>query len=288
MAPTLAPVEISAPTSSPTTIVTDPPTVSATDPPTSSDTTVAPTVAPPSSSPISITPAPSTRDPTLSPTPAETVPSSTFDKDKQLSDDRTPPQDPELGGCLYLNENSQMVDFIQEGDAFDPAIVGGPCSPSKDWPVICNPAIPNGGMEYPYCVFETMSMSDTVAEVSSAKSLTGASTTSNTVCAHSDERVNVTLPNGSSEECSCLYFNPLLGPSSSCPMISVQFPAGNGGGSNTKQPTISPSLGDGIDDGPSSNNDGVTSSSATSTATAELAPRWIQGLLLLGGALVMG
>ncbi len=157
------------------------------------------------------------------PSSTTSVPSTSFDKAKQLEDARTPLEDPELGGCFYVNATSGTVDFVQEGTTFG-ANVHGPCSPAGEWPVVCNPSIPNGGMEYPYCVFATEKTSSNVSAAAESQRMKTSKYNSNTVvCARTEERVVVTKPDGTSQECSCLYFNPLSGPSSSCPMIKVSL-----------------------------------------------------------------
>jgi hypothetical protein len=167
----------------------------------------------------------------------------------EMVGDRTPPQNPELGGCLYLNETTGLVNYIQRGESFGPDI-HGPCSPTEDWPVVCNPAIPNGGMEYPYCVFETSpQVSDSRAAMDASNAV---------VCARNEDRVMVTLPDGISEECSCLYFNPLLGPSSSCPMVKISFST-TGGAESDEDPSTSPPYNEPNGDTSNINGDNVSS-----------------------------
>ena len=151
------------------------------------------------------------RQPTISPSPSATATS--FDKGDLLGPARQPIPEPQLDGCLYTNMARKSIDFIEAGATFGERI-NGPCSPESDWPVYCNPNIPGGGLEYPYCVFSTA----VIPNPSSSEETEGG-----IVCARSEERVNVTNPDGSTDECSCLYFNPLLGPVSSCPLIPVDF-----------------------------------------------------------------
>jgi hypothetical protein len=241
MGPTLPPVETSPPTASPVTI-TDAPTFIPTDSPTAKETSD-PTDDAPVASP------PATASPTSSQTSFETTFSPEFDKEMEMVGDRTPPQNPELGGCLYLNETTGLVNYIQRGESFGPDI-HGPCSPTEDWPVVCNPAIPNGGMEYPYCVFETSpQVSDSRAAMDASNAV---------VCARNEDRVMVTLPDGISEECSCLYFNPLLGPSSSCPMVTISFST-TGGAESDEDPSTSPPYNEPNGDTSNINGDDVSS-----------------------------
>lgn len=130
-------------------------------------------------------------------------------------------QDPSLGGCLFHNRIDNTIDFIEEGATFDIEMVNGPCSPSAEWPVYCNPAVPGGGMEYPYCVFETRILDDN--DGSSAVARNNADRGAGVVCGRSEERVLVTSPDGTTQECSCLYFNPELGPVSSCDMVILDL-----------------------------------------------------------------
>jgi hypothetical protein len=183
------------------------------------------------SSPPMLSPVDTTAEPIITPTQSPSTgpgPSSftstpsfatTFEKDILIGEDRPPLSDPELGGCLYLNNTSGNVEFVQEGATFGPN-VHGPCSPIDEWPVICNPAIPNGGMEYPYCAFPASSSG------AANQNRVASSVNSNphkVVCARTEERVLVPFEDGITEECSCLYFNPFLGPSSSCPMVPINL-----------------------------------------------------------------
>ena len=221
--PTLTPPPTIKPTSQSTPLPTNPPTFSPPSSlPQSSPTPTISTTSPPTSQPtFQLSPSlPEMRDPTISPT--QTV---TFDKNEIREDDRPPMPEPNLGGCLFFNQTTGELEFIEEGKTFGPN-VHGPCSPTEDWPVVCNPSIPSGGMEYPYCIFSSASFGSSpssIATTSKEASRTNDSLTSGFVCAKSEERVLVTLNDGTSHECSCLYFNPLLGPSSSCPMVEAKL-----------------------------------------------------------------
>jgi hypothetical protein len=229
-------------------------------PPATQPTSIQPSLLPTGQPIETVTGAPTTTtqnpaDPTDSPTSMPTVaekpfpsgsPSkpASFDKDALVGDDRPPLADADLGGCLYLNETTGKVDFVEKGSTFGPH-VSGPCSPSEDWPVICNPAISNGGMEYPYCVFAATSAASPSAAESRASETTNASSLEY-VCARTQERVLVPLDDGTTQECSCLYFNPLQGPSSSCSMVTVtlelpSFTPGEGPSSSEESsPTPTP------------------------------------------------
>jgi hypothetical protein len=155
------------------------------------------------------------------PSPSTFSPSkaTTFDKDMVMNEDRPPLSHPDLGGCLYPNYTSDKVEFVQQGATFGPN-VHGPCSPIDEWPVICNPTIPNGGMEYPYCIFPAYSS----GAVNQSKAVSSVNyKTNNVVCARTEERVSVPSENGTIQECSCLFFDPLLGPSSWCPMVRINL-----------------------------------------------------------------
>jgi hypothetical protein len=121
---------------------------------------------------------------------------------------------------IPTGDDDGTVEFLAEGDSYSPLVVHGPCTPKEDWPVLCNPAVPNSGLEYPYCVFEASS-STTKANAISTRQQDDAD--NNVICARSGERVMVTQLDGTMQECSCLYFNPLLGPTSSCPMVQVNL-----------------------------------------------------------------
>eukprot|EP00539_Tryblionella_compressa_P012807 CAMPEP_0178829908 /NCGR_PEP_ID=MMETSP0746-20121128/8620_1 /TAXON_ID=913974 /ORGANISM="Nitzschia punctata, Strain CCMP561" /LENGTH=564 /DNA_ID=CAMNT_0020491999 /DNA_START=47 /DNA_END=1741 /DNA_ORIENTATION=+ len=224
--PTSPDVGTDVPTSSPTKVEsTSSPTVY----------TSIPSVAPTNSITSSI---PQTLGPTVTSTldntepPTAGVPSSLStvypsfdDKESVLGSARPLPGVPELEGCLYVNIEKGTIDFVAEGASFG-SVVQGPCSPTSDWPVYCNPAVPNGGMEYPYCVFETESTLST-----NRNTATGQDEFSDSrgfICARSEERVLVSRADGTTEECSCLYFNPLLGPTSSCAMIAVNISLSSG------------------------------------------------------------
>lgn len=153
------------------------------------------------------------REPTIRPSQRPTV-----DMQNEPTYTRPPFPEPELGGCIALNADGEFYDLIEEGAVFGDHI-SGPCSPISEWPVYCNPNIPNGGLEYPYCVFNTSG--------SDEEDSTGV------VCARSEERVNVTKPDGTTEECSCLYFNPLLGAVSSCELVPFSITSA----APTKAPT---------------------------------------------------
>jgi hypothetical protein len=205
-----------------------------------------------------------TSEPTVTPSANENTPQPTaieqnhqstgepsfYNKDDQLESELPPLDEPKLDGCLIPSiDDKGSVHFVAEGDSFG-STVEGPCSPNEDWPVLCNPAIPDGGAEYPYCVFETFT---------SAAATRGTATQqqddskSDIICAHSGERVSVTHLDGTTQECSCLYFNPLLGPTSSCPMVQVNLSlppldgesATNAGSNATFPPTTSQTSSDG-------------------------------------------
>jgi hypothetical protein len=162
------------------------------------------------------------RQPTIPPSRAPIV---DFDKASLLGPARPPIPELQIGGCLYPDAVSKSFEFIEEGAVFGQEI-SGPCSPHSEWPVYCNPNIPGGGLEYPYCVFSTLVIEETIG--GNEANSTGV------VCARSEERVLVTKPDGTTEECSCLYFNPLLGAVSSCTLLpfNLSFPA------PTQAPTI--------------------------------------------------
>lgn len=236
-APTPEPIVTPAPTTLPPVKVADPPTSIPTGRP-SQSVTMFPTKS-------SASPNPSTVPPSQLPTPAitdlvssndgPTQSPSVFEKNDIVGDDRPPLVETDLGGCLHLNDTSDKVEFVKEGEPFGPQI-HGPCSPSGDWPVICNPAIPNGGVEYPYCVFANPLAGGSASPATAASRESISSTNSSSdafICARTQERVSVPSADGVSQECSCLYFNPLSGPSSSCEMVSfalelTSFSAGEG------------------------------------------------------------
>mmetsp|Transcript_50136 Transcript_50136/g.121482 ORF Transcript_50136/g.121482 Transcript_50136/m.121482 type:complete len:600 (-) Transcript_50136:2-1801(-) len=188
-------------------------------------TTPLPTPPPPTTTiPSTQTPTVSTRQPTPSPvTPPTMIPNNpeTGDDDGDFFDKSSGKKplddDPSLGGCLYHNPYENTIEFLEEGGIFDDRIASGPCSPTSDWPVFCNPAVADtNGMEYPYCVFSASNVIGGDSDAASARS-----SPTYVVCARSEERVTVTSHDGTSQECSCLYFNPVLGPVSSCELVSV-------------------------------------------------------------------
>ncbi|KAG7360938.1 hypothetical protein IV203_036037 [Nitzschia inconspicua] len=207
IAPTLTPIGTPILTSPTNQVISELPTAA----PSLFDTSSSPTATPlvtPQPSPTSTDPLFATQSPSQH-------------KNDLVGDDRQPFPEANLGGCLYLNETTGEAEFVYDGEAFGPD-VRGPCSPSEEWPVICNPEILNGGMEYPYCVFAA-TLIDSIGSSISENRVTSStiSNSSTFICARSQERVVVPLGDGSTQECSCLYFNPLSGPSSSCPMVSV-------------------------------------------------------------------
>ena len=200
------------PTESPVSVTTPFPTA----PPTATiPSTQTPTVSTDQPIPLPVSP------PTLIPNNTETG-GGDEDNDDDFLDKSSgkPPldDDPSLGGCLYHDPYENTIEFLAEGGIFDDRIASGPCSPASDWPVFCNPAvIDTNGMEYPYCVFSTTNV---IGGDSSDAALVRSSHV-DVLCARSEERVIVTNPDGTSQECSCLYFNPELGPVSSCELLSV-------------------------------------------------------------------
>lgn len=200
---------------------------------------VSPTEAP-LSNPLTTTPSTtmSTNLPTSQPTNTPSAPDvntqlPTVDQDDHGDDgvDKSigrPPldDDPSLGGCLYHNNYDNTIEFLKEGEVFDSRVASGPCSPSTNWPVFCNPAASLGGMEYPYCVFSTWGVQDTNSDGGGSAIVRRNYRNGdgiNVVCARSEERVTVTNLDGSTQECSCLYFNPELGPVSSCDLLTVDL-----------------------------------------------------------------
>lgn len=256
------------PTTQPPVKVADPPTATPTGRPTQS-ASMPPTESNASSNPSTVPPSPQPTPATTNLVPindGSTQSPTVFEKNDIVGDDRPPLAESDLGGCLYWNHTSGKVEFVKEGEAFGP-IIHGPCSPSGDWPVICNPAIPNGGMEYPYCVFaDPLAGGSTSLTTSAGRAsvLTANSSSDAFICARTQERVSVPSVDGVSQECSCLYFNPLSGPSSSCEMVSVTL----------ELPSFSPGEGpsDDQDSTPTSTSPPVSSEETSSTPLAAKVP----------------
>ena len=199
------------PTPAPTTIPTKLPTTSPTKQPTSSPTTFP-------------TPVP-TQSPTSSPTDMPIPQFAPFDKPAVLLADRAPVRSPAESpsssspGCTFFNVDTGRANFIQPEESFGKH-VQGPCGPSEEWPAFCNPGLPTK-IEYPYCMFSPTGSGGDV------------------VCGNSGDIVSVPTSEGTTQECSCLFLNPLLGPVSSCPDLAFQLttPLSE---SFTESPTDSP------------------------------------------------